>query len=365
MQNCRKCKKEMGDTPFCPYCGTKQEVDQKKTVKRRGNGQGSVFKLPSGKYRAMVTVGSWVDSNGNVHLKRRVKNFAKKSDAIAALPALMQVIEKPKDITLIELYNEFTNGKNYDTLSKSQRDKLGYAWKRLEPISLCGISTLTVHAMQTVIDDATSTYYPARDMKVLLSHLYKIAIKREIVPINKTINIELPEQPKAKRECWTTEEIEAIWNDYRTHKFTGYVLVMCYAGLRYGELAKMPLSNIHLDEHYMIGGIKTEAGIDREIPLHARIEPVIRNLINSNMTLLLQMNEDNFYNQYWEMVTRTGIRELPPHTCRHYYFSQMTAAGVQGGIIAEVGGHANYLTTLKNYVRVPLADKIAAVNTIK
>ena len=42
----------------------------------------------------------------------------------------------------------------------------------------------------------------------------------------------------------------------------------------------------------------------------------------------------------------------------------MTAEGIQGGVIAEVGGHASYLTTLKNYVRISLADKLKAVNQI-
>lgn len=77
------------------------------------------------------------------------------------------------------------------------------------------------------------------------------------------------------------------------------------------------------------------------------------------------MNEDNFYEQYWSVIDRTKLRELPPQTCRHYYFSSMTAAGVQGGIIAEAGGHKSFLTTMKNYVRIPLEDKLNAVDLIE
>ena len=78
----------------------------------------------------------------------------------------------------------------------------------------------------------------------------------------------------------------------------------------------------------------------------------------------MDASEGKFYAAYWEMVERTGIRKLPPHTCRHYFFSRMTAAGVQGGIIAEVGGHANYMITVQNYVRIPLESKLEAVNAI-
>ena len=361
---CRKCSAELpAEAVFCMLCGAKQEVTQKRKGKR-GNGQGSVYKLPSGRYRASVVVASYKNGDGKIVQKRVVRNFMTKKEAIAALPTLARNT-KPTDMTLHELYETYKQGKDYNAVSDSQKNKLLYAWRRLAPLEFRGIVGITVDDMQTVIDSATTTFYPARDMKVLLSHLYKLAIKKEIVPYNKTDNIDLPDAPKAKRECWTANEIQAMWSDYKTNTFTAYPLIMCYAGLRYGELAKLPLENIHLDERYMIGGIKSEAGIDREIPIHKKIVPLIETCMSERKDKLLEMSEDNFYSAYWSMVERTGIRHLPPHTCRHYYFSSMTAAGVQGGLIAEVGGHANYLTTLKNYVRVPLSDKIAAVDVIE
>ena len=359
---CKKCNKDLPvGAIWCCWCGAKQITERK--ARTRGNGQGSVYKLPNGTYRAAVTVATYSE-DGKIKQKRITKNFKKKSDAVAALPS-MALAERPKDITLHDLYALYINSKGYDELSQSQRDKMGYAWKRWSALEFRGIATLTVDDLQTQVDAKTSTYYPARDMKVIMSHLYNIALRKEIVQYNKTDHIDLPDSPKAKRECWTSAEMTAMWEDYVHHPFTAYPLIMCYAGLRYGELSSILIENIHLAEDYMIGGIKTEAGIDREIPIHQRIKPVIEKLITGSKKKLLEMNEDNFYAAYWSMVDRTGIRHLPPHTCRHYYFSSMTAAGVQGGIIAEVGGHANYLTTLKNYVRIPLQDKIDAVNKIE
>ena len=77
------------------------------------------------------------------------------------------------------------------------------------------------------------------------------------------------------------------------------------------------------------------------------------------------MNEDKFYASYWETIDRLGIRHLPPQTCRHTYFSMMTAAGVQIGIITKTGGHADYRTTLKNYVKLSLQEKVDAVNKMR
>lgn len=362
---CSKCKREIPDDfAFCNFCGASQ-VKKPRSKKKRGNGQGTVFPAKSGGYIAMVVIGWYNDEDGKRHKKTKSKTFAKKSDAIAFLPFLKQTYEKPSDITLHDLQEQYLTTKDYKNLSKSQRSKMGYAWNRLKSFEFRGIQTLTVSDMETLIEQKTESYYPARDMKVMLSHLYQIAIKREIVQYNKTEYVDIPyDAPKAKREVWTQEEVDALWKDYEKHRFTAYVLIMCYAGLRYGELSTIYLDNIHLEENYMIGGIKSDAGINREIPIHQRIKPLIEKLIAVRKRKLLEMNEDNFYNAYWETIERAGLRHLPPHTCRHYFFSRMTAEGVQGGIIAEVGGHANYLTTLKNYVRIPLADKINSVNKI-
>lgn len=50
---------------------------------------------------------------------------------------------------------------------------------------------------------------------------------------------------------------------------------MIYTGMRIGELYKTKKENVHLDEHYMIGGEKTAAGIDREIPISTTIINVV------------------------------------------------------------------------------------------
>lgn len=363
---CSKCQKKLPDgSLYCNWCGACQQKKPKNS-KKRGNGQGSVYWVPDRKvWRAEKVLGYYTDENGKRQKKVITRQFKKRSDAINILPSLSVEVERVKDANLHDLFEAYQKTLDYQNLSSSQRDKLGYAWKRWSKYEWTGISQLTVADIEDHIETSVSTYYPARDMKVCLSHLYKLAIKKEIVKYNKTDYVDIPyDTPTAKRECWTKEEVDAFWKDYEMHPFAAYILIMCYAGLRYGELASISLQNIFLDKDYMVGGNKTEAGINREIPIHSRIKPLIEKIILARKNKLLEMNEDNFYTFYWATIQRTGVRELPPHTCRHYFFSMMTAAGVQGGLIAEVGGHANYLTTLKNYVRIPLEDKLKAVNSI-
>jgi len=205
---CKKCKKEIPESSiFCMYCGRKQETDRSIGKKKRGNGTGSIRKLPNGKYKAIITLALRVE-NGKIKRKCATKTFDKKSDAIMGLPLLIDQYKQSsyaamKDATIHDLYMAYTSTKEYDGLSKSQQNKMGYAYNRLEEIDYKGISTLTVADLQDLVDAQTEKYYPARDMKVLLSHLYGIAMKREIVHMNKSELIDLPDAPTAKRLCWS------------------------------------------------------------------------------------------------------------------------------------------------------------------
>lgn len=362
---CVKCEQSIDkDSVFCKWCGWKQsKVYTGKKPKQRGNGQGSVYKLPNGKYRAVVILGYKMENGKSKPVTRTRSDFARMKDAIAYLPELRKEIVKQDKITLTELHNMFLNTKKYEKLSKSQKDKLGYAWNRLSDISFFEISNLSLERMQAVVDSQVTTYYPARDMKVMLSHLYDTAIKHGHADRNPTEYIELPETEKSKRDAWKSEEVQSFWRDYEAgNKFTGYILIMIYAGLRYGELP-IPKENIFLDERYMIGGIKTEAGIDRTIPLKKCLVPIIDDFCRKNKKKLLEMNQDNFYDAYWKTIERLGVRKLSPHCCRHTYFTEMAKAGVQPGVITAAGGHKSYQTTL-GYTHLPLESLIQAVDDI-
>ena len=84
---CRKCNKEIADTPFCPFCGTKQE-QPRGGVKRRGNGQGSVYK-ENGKWTASKVFGYYLDKEGKQKPMRTSKRgFTTKKEALLALASL-------------------------------------------------------------------------------------------------------------------------------------------------------------------------------------------------------------------------------------------------------------------------------------
>ena len=70
---------------------------------------------------------------------------------------------------------------------------------------------------------------------------------------------------------------------------------MIYTGLRPTELLEIQTENVHLDEKYMVGGMKTEAGKDRIISLNDKIIPLVKIRYDSNKKYLINNKFGNHY----------------------------------------------------------------------
>ena len=143
---CKKCKREIPEeSKFCNYCGAKQEYTR--SAKKRGNGQGSVFKLPNGKYKAMVTVGYYTNAEGKQRRKTHSQVFSTKKEAISALPRLLSepVKKQKKTITFKELYDKWHPTHK---AGKSTMDGYKYAMKYFEPVWFYPMEDLDIDDLQ-------------------------------------------------------------------------------------------------------------------------------------------------------------------------------------------------------------------------
>ncbi len=63
-----------------------------------------------------------------------------------------------------------------------------------------------------------------------------------------------------KKIPFTSEEIKKIWEIVEDVPFADMILIEIYTGFRPIEMAEIKNKNVHLDENYIIGGTKTQAG---------------------------------------------------------------------------------------------------------
>jgi integrase len=358
---CRKCKKEIEDTPFCPLCGASQG-DSGRVNRTRGNGQGSVFRLPNGKWRAEVTLG-WDEVDGKK--KRIVKTksgFKLKREALAALADLKNNSEENINITFKQMY-ELWSQVHFNTITKDTEYCYTGAYNYCKAIYYKQFTGLKTHDLQSVVDSCPMGWRTKRNIKVMLTSVYKYAIENDYTNKNYAQFIKLPPKEKSVKDSFTMEERKKLWQLYESgHDFAGYILIMIYTGMRYGEISTIKKDNIHLEEKYIIGGIKTDAGKNRIIPIADKILPIVERL--SQNEKLLDIPEKKFYSAFSDALDRAGVRQLKPHACRHTCATALAEAGVQPAIIQQILGHTDYSTTMQ-YTHIKTDSMMEAINSIE
>lgn len=361
---CRKCGEEIPDgSVFCSWCGVRQ-AKPPRPRKTRSNGEGSVYQTANGKWKAEVSIYC-----SGVRCRATKAGFKTKREALEYLPAVKEQAlanrEHPNNATVQQLYDQLVE-KWYPTLSKDKASHYRTAWAAIAPIHKANIRGLRYGDLQPLIDGREGGYYPKRDVKALLRKLYELALKYEYADKNYASLLELPPMKAGSRTALTPQEVQRIWQDYQSgHPFSRYWLIMLYTGMRTGELRTIRKANVHLEEQYCTGGIKTAAGKARPILFCDKIMPLVRQAYREGQTLLCEADEKTFYSEWRAMCARTGLENMDPYTLRHTTGSLLAAEGVAPAVIQQIMGHARYSTTAEHYTHIQLADKLEALNRLK
>lgn len=364
MIECIFCKKSINDDfLFCPYCGKKQ-AQSEKGIKKRGNGQGTVFKN-NGKWAVEITQGYSIENGKRKRIYKRKRGFDTKKQALAYIETLRNNKITPKIITLSQLWDMFENDHLPD-ISKSKRTAYRIAWNKIKSdVAYRSIDSFTVAELQDITDNYGSSYYTCRDIKNLLSHFYKLAIRDDYIDKNKAQYIKLPALHSTERAIFTGEQIQLLW-DNSTISICAHMLIMIYTGIRPGELLTITTDNIHLRDHYMTGGIKSEKGKQRKIIINDKILPIIKRCVESSKKgkLAYYPSSDEFYEAWRSERERLGLPEyLTPYCCRHTFITNLTALNVSPAMLQELAGHEDYETTL-NYTHLSINDRLQELNRL-
>ena len=174
--------------------------------------------------------------------------------------------------------------------------------------------------------------------------------------------------------------MDQLWTAYNEgHTFAGIILVMCYTRMRYGEISTIKREDVHISERYMIGGIKTEAGKNREFPIREDIALIIERFMSSEIwtddvipkakisdptwKLFIDIPEKKFYTLFYDCLKLSGVRGLNPHCCRHTYATMLMESGAPAAVIMAIMGHEDIGTTMGN-THVKLKEKLEAINNL-
>lgn len=364
---CPKCAREIPDDALlCCYCGRQLVKKPPSRVHTRGNGTGTAYRR--GKtWTAEVTVGWTYTSEGKRRRLYRTKGgFRTKAEALAHCAVLFGAQEKKKAPPLSEYWNTYLNGE-MEKLSDSKRTAYKIAWNKLKPIHHRPIDALTVAELRRVVTENAPTYYPARDMKVVLSHLFYLASADGWVSKDLPSFIILPDKNETKREPFTVAEQIALWSAYESGCADAAIpLIMIYTGMMTGEMRRLAVPMIDFDARRITGvGLKTEVRRASPVYLPNDIIPLLEELAAGKDGLLFPVSEDTFYERYYAALEAAGVRRLTPYSCRH---TTATALAITENIAPEtVKKVMRWSTTamLSRYAHPDDADALAAVDKLK
>lgn len=368
MSNCIRCSAELPpDALFCPQCGKKQLIqERKRSVRTRPNGSGSVYRR--GKtWECSIVLGYIIREDGTKKVIRPTKGgFKTKKEALEYLPKLKD--ERPRNTpTMNELWERFRDSQKYDALSASRKEKYAIAWRKLERLWFTRIDLLTTFDLQDTVNSKADTFYTARDLKDLLSKLYQLALPDQYVKSNLAEYIELPPLKAKAQQAFSSEEIAKLWSDYADGNWwTGYILLMIYTGMMPGELLGCRQDSIDWAGKQIRGaGMKTKERRQTPIVLADLIVPVLSDLCaHTPGEKLIRINKDNFYQVYYDTLERAGCRRLTPYSCRHTAATSLALENIPPSVIQKIMRHANFSTTEK-YIHINLDPMLEAVNKLK
>lgn len=332
------------------------------------NGYGSVFKLSGNRRRpwcVRVTVG-WTDEG-----KQQYKNIGYYKERADAMIALAQYNNDPYDldnnkITFKEVYEKWSEEK-FPKISDSNVRGYKTSFNKCERLHDMKFKQIRKMHMQRVVDENQHLSYQVRmKLKTLFIQLYKFGIENDIVEKNYAQFVDAGEETTTiVRTPFNDDEIELLWRNL-DKPYVDTILIMIYSGLRIGELLSIKSANVNVDKQILIGGIKTKASIDRTVPIHDKILPLI-NLDNEYLIVSptgKKMSYNNYIQrQFTPLMKELGMNHLP-HDCRHTTATKLDNAGVDKTIIKLILGHARTDVTERVYTHKTPQQLLEAINKI-
>jgi len=226
----------------------------------------------------MITTGISVDGKLIAEVLKPQGYFSTYNEAYAALlENLKNPYDTSKDITLKQLYEEWYALKE-KTEKQGNLNHYRQGYRYLTNIYNMRFRDIKPKVIRAQIENCKEHSSSPKRVKILLNLLFDYAVENEIVEKNyareMNINVTVDDEQVKHHISFTDEEISTIWQ-HTDDDVVRMILIQCYSGFRPGELTSLEVANIFLDEGYMVGGSKTDAGKNRKVPIHPQVRTFV------------------------------------------------------------------------------------------
>lgn len=345
----------------------------------RGNGTGSItsYKTAKGKrkYRVRISAGVYFDEEAE-KVKTVCKSLGVFDTKAEAEAALAEYNNSPYDLTT----KIVTVGDLYDAWSKEYFEKVApsavrsvtSAWAYCDDIAKLPLKRLGKAHIEAVMKNGHREIIRGSSVEVreasvntqmriksMFNLMLDYAVGYKLIPSNvaRTFDVndmrkEADYQKKIK-ESLSQDELNILWDNVDDFPFVDMVLIGCYMGWRPSELCDLEVSNVNLNENYIQGGNKTEAGINRKVPIHPLIKPLVEKRYNQAISLQSKwlfndrfsqtgyhVTYDKYRRKFDKVMKYLGIPNKTGHCQRVTFITKCYQANIPEYLIKRIVGHS-------------------------
>lgn len=353
--------------------------------KRRGHGEGTIYQLPTGRWRAQLTVGD----------KRVSKSFGSRADARDWLARAQKIIQdglpvETSQITVAAYLDRWLR----DVVAHRVRPRTLESYEYIVRVHLTPalgavrLAQLRPDHIQRLCTDATAAGLSSRTVQYIhavLSRALKQAVRWGLIPRNVCDLTDPPRVRRHEMKTLTPDQARAFLDHVRRDRLYALYLLAITTGMRQGELLGLRWSDVDLAHGRLqvthslqsLGGKgmqlsepKSDAG-RRSIILTPVAISALRDHRKAQLEERLRaggrwrdhdlvfctangtpISRHNLRRSFLLHLAHAGLPTIRFHDLRHTAATLMLSQGTHPKVVQEMLGHSQISLTLDTYSHV-------------
>lgn len=333
---------------------------------RRANGTGSVTKLSGNRRRPYVVKVSHRDRYGFV-VQKNLGYYEKAADAQQALEEYNRAraagsapAADKLSLTVGQVFEGWKE-REYRKLKPASIASHNAAWnKRVSRFSERKIRDVGLDDWQALLDedeDAGLSQSSINNDALLMKALCAYAMERDIIGKDYTKYLDIPSVgAKKKRDALNDIQIARLKELAQSgFPWADTALMLCYTGFRVSEFLSLTRFSYNAKEDTLQGGLKTDAGKNRIVPVHPVIAPYLRLWLSKGGERIIcgedggPVSSQVYREKFGRVAEEIGIPEATPHWCRHTFATMLHNAGADPMTTKWLLGHSTSADITAHY----------------
>lgn len=349
---------------------------------RRANGTGTIVKLSGNRRRPYAVRVAGRDKRGRV-IQQTISYHAKAQEAQAALDdynrrrveGTAPSVDK-LSVTVQQVFDAWSK-REYRKLNPASIRSHNAAWKvRVSRFADRKFREVSLDEWQSILDEAEDqgkSQSTINNAALLIRALNNYAAERDIIGKNYADYLDIPSVDPIHAKG-TLDDIQLAKLEQMAAggvPWADTALMLCFTGFRISEFLSLTRFSWHPEnDGYLQGGMKTEAGRNRIVPVHPKIRPYLdRWMAKGGDTIICDDDGHSIspseYREFFSgLMEQLGLPDATPHWCRHTFATRLHAAKADPLTVKWLMGHSTKNDITARYTHETIAPLVEAIRLL-